>query len=106
MMRKRSTDAKENQMLTNPIFFSTGVNLWSKNSRPMMSPRTPPAALRPRALHSHWTFMKNMVNEAADIPNDCMRTEKSRAVTGDILKARVITGKATAPPPSLVIPKQ
>ena len=33
-------------------------------------------------------------------------SEKSRAIAGAMPKARVITGNATAPPPSLVIPRK
>ena len=46
-----------------------------------------------------------MVKAAAVIPHDCIIREKSLATAGATLRARVITGKATAPPPSLVIPK-
>ena len=45
-----------------------------------------------------------MVKAAAIIPQDWIISEKSRATAGAIPKARVITGKATEPPPSLVIP--
>ena len=47
-----------------------------------------------------------MVKAAAVIPQDWIISEKSRAIEGGILKARVMTGKATAPPPSLVIPEE
>ena len=50
--------------------------------------------------------MKNIVNAAAVIPQDCIIREKSRATDGEILNASVITGKAMAPPPSEVIPAQ
>ena len=46
-----------------------------------------------------------MVKAAAVIPQDWIISEKSRATSGAMLKARVIMGKATVPPPSLVIPK-
>ena len=38
------------------------------------------------------------------LPQDWIMREKSLATAGLIPRARVITGKATAPPPSLVIP--
>jgi len=69
-----------------------------------MSPADPPREDRPRTLHSHLILMKMIVNDAAVIPHDWIRTEKSRAMVGLMLKARVMTGKAIAPPPSLVIP--
>ena len=51
------------------------------------------------------TFIKKIVKAAAVIPHDCIIREKSRAIAGFMPKARVITGKATAPPPSEVIPE-
>jgi hypothetical protein len=37
-------------------------------------------------------------------PQDWIISEKSLATAGEMLKAKVITGKATAPPPSDVMP--
>eukprot|EP00615_Pteridomonas_danica_P003227 CAMPEP_0114343988 /NCGR_PEP_ID=MMETSP0101-20121206/11064_1 /TAXON_ID=38822 ORGANISM="Pteridomonas danica, Strain PT" /NCGR_SAMPLE_ID=MMETSP0101 /ASSEMBLY_ACC=CAM_ASM_000211 /LENGTH=86 /DNA_ID=CAMNT_0001479075 /DNA_START=1282 /DNA_END=1542 /DNA_ORIENTATION=+ len=45
-----------------------------------------------------------MTPAAAVIPTDCIKNEKSRATIGDIPKTSVITGKATAAPPSDVAP--
>jgi hypothetical protein len=38
------------------------------------------------------------------LPQDCVINEKSLAIVGLIFKTRVMTGKATAPPPSEVAP--
>jgi len=38
------------------------------------------------------------------LPQDCTMNEKSLATEGGICKAKVMTGKATAPPPSDVAP--
>ena len=54
--------------------------------------------------HSNLTFMNNIENVAAVIPTDWMIMLKSLATVGWTAKASVITGKATAPPPTLVIP--
>lgn len=48
--------------------------------------------------------MKKIVKAAAVIPTDWIMKLKSRATAGLIAKARVITGKAIAAPPSLVAP--
>ena len=48
--------------------------------------------------------MKKMAKEAALMPVACIIMEKSLAMDGAMLNARVITGKATAPPPSDVMP--
>ena len=40
------------------------------------------------------------------LPQDCIINEKSLATVGLTFNAKVITGKATAPPPSDVIPKK
>ncbi len=61
------------------------------------SPTTLPPRFRP-------TLMNRIVNAAADIPHDWIISEKSRATAGDVPNANVITGNATAPPPSDVIP--
>lgn len=45
-----------------------------------------------------------MAAVAAIIPTDCTTREKSRATTRSTSNARVMTGKATAPPPRLVEP--
>ena len=50
------------------------------------------------------TLIQNTVNIAAHIPIDCRISVKSLAMGGLILNAKVITGKATEPPPSLVKP--
>ncbi len=49
-------------------------------------------------------FIQNIVKEAAVIPQDCTMSEKSLATVGSIPNAKVMTGNATAPPPSDVIP--
>lgn len=38
------------------------------------------------------------------LPADCMISEKSRAIDGSMWSRSVMTGNATAPPPSEVIP--
>jgi hypothetical protein len=38
------------------------------------------------------------------MPIDCMAKPKFRATSGGILKMSVMTGKATAPPPSALAP--
>ena len=46
-----------------------------------------------------------MVKAAADMPHDWIMKLKSRAISGEMPSARVMTGNAMAPPPSLVIPE-
>ena len=87
-----------------PSFFSFGVNRSSLISRHIMS-LSPPRELKASALHSHLILMNRMVNDAANIPHDWSMTEKSLATLGGVVNARVMIGKATAPPPSFVIPK-
>ena len=101
---RNSANANANQILTNPIFFWGGVRTLSTVSNPTTTPTTPPIEHRMSECHSSWTLMKKILKAAADIPQDWIIKEKSRATEGGILKARVMTGKATAPPPSLVIP--
>ena len=57
-----------------------------------------------RECFSSLIFIQKMVKAAAVIPQDWIIRLKSLATEGEIPRARVITGKATAPPPSLVIP--
>ena len=76
------------------------------NSKPIAMPTIPPSEQNMRECHSSCTRIQKIVKAAAVIPQDWIISEKSRATAGDMLKARVMTGKATAPPPSLVIPKQ
>jgi len=52
------------------------------------------------------TLIQKIANMAAPIPNDWRFIEKSLATGGGIDKAKVMTGKNTEPPPSLVIPKK
>ena len=40
-----------------------------------------------------------------NLPTDCTISEKSLATSGFIFNSNVITGNATAPPPSEVMPK-
>ena len=103
-LSRNSAKAKENHTLTKPIFFWGGVRLGSMNSRPIAIPRMPPIEQKMMECHSNCTRIQKMVNAAAVIPQDWIISEKSRATAGAIPKARVMTGNATAPPPSLVIP--
>ena len=47
----------------------------------------------------------NMYSLELLLPQDCIISEKSLATVGATFNAKVITGNATAPPPSDVIPK-
>ena len=96
--------ANANHTHTNPIFFWGGVRLGSMNSKPIIMPKIPPREQSVKECHSSCTRIQKMVKAAAIIPQDWIISEKSRATAGAIPKARVITGKATEPPPSLVIP--
>ena len=101
---RNSANAKENHTQTNPIFFWGGVRLGSMNSRPITMPTRPPMEQNMMECHSSCTRIQKMVKAAAVIPQDWIISEKSRATAGLMPKASVMTGKATAPPPSLVIP--
>ena len=73
------------------------------NSRPIAMPTRPPMEQNMMECHSSCTRIQRMVKAAAVIPHDWIMSEKSRATAGLMPKASVMTGKATAPPPSLVI---
>ena len=66
----------------------------------------PPIEQNMMECDSNCTRIQKMVKAAVVIPQDWIISEKSRAIAGEILKARVMTGKATPPPPSLVIPEE
>ena len=74
------------------------------NSRPIAMPTIPPREQNIMECHSSCTRIQKMVKAAAVIPQDWIKSEKSRATDGTMLNARVKTGKATEAPPSLVIP--
>ena len=69
-----------------------------------MMPGMPPMVQQMSDAQSSLMRMKKMEKAAADIPQAWIISEKSRAMYGATLKAIVITGKATAPPPTLVMP--
>ena len=48
--------------------------------------------------------MSNLDHKKLFLPQDWIMSEKSLAMAGGIPRANVMTGKATAPPPSDVIP--
>merc|ERR1711962_179943 len=104
LLSRKSAKAKLNQMQTKLSFFSGGVRAVSTTSRPKIIPATAPRLQKTRECHSSFTFIQKIVKAAADIPQDWIIKLKSLATAGLIPSARVITGKATAPPPSLVIP--
>ena len=51
-----------------------------------------------------WLYM--LKNNCEILPQDWIISEKSLATVGQTFNAKVITGNATAPPPSEVIPKK
>lgn len=69
-----------------------------------MMPAAPPNVTKTTTLHSTRTFMKTIVNDAAVMPTDWIMKLKSRAMTGEMPKTRVMIGKATEAPPSEVAP--
>ena len=105
MISMSTTTEKANQMQTNPRVLVVGSKYGSINSRPTTRPSRLDTMQMMRARHSQTTRMKIIVNDAQDMPQSCMRTEKSRAIFGVILNNNVITGKATVPPPTLVDPE-
>ena len=130
LFRRNNANANENQMQTKPIFLWAGLSAGSTTYKPNIMPNIPPNEQKTSAFHSSWTwkyrftkihflvkmrihtvvygtqhtFIKKMVKAAAVIPQDCIMSEKSLATMGLMPNPRVITGKATAPPPSDVIP--
>ena len=86
----------------------------------MIIPAKPPLLQNIKECFSSLIRIQNIVNAAAIIPtfqidhiqfyefqyspHDWIIKEKSLATAGLIPRASVITGKATAPPPSLVMP--
>merc|ERR1719500_234581 len=104
LLRRKRAKAKLNQMQTKLSFFSGGVKAVSTTSRPKIMPAMAPRLQKTRECHSSFTFIQKMVKAAADMPQDWIIKLKSRATAGLMPRASVITGKATAPPPSLVIP--
>merc|ERR1719500_282700 len=104
LLRRKRAKAKLNQMQTKLSLFSGGVKAVSTTSRPKIMPTMAPRLQKTRECHSSFTFIQKMVKAAADMPQDWIIKLKSRATAGLMPRASVITGKATAPPPSLVIP--
>ena len=95
---------KLNQKLVKNILTKLGENMPVIYLNPTIIPITPPRKEYIRAVRSIVIFLKKITREAQVIPTDWIIREKSRATEGDILKPSVITGNATAPPPSLVAP--
>ncbi len=119
-LSKNSAMANEKNTETKAIFFCGGVSNGSISSSPVISPNRPPKDVNTSECHSTTIPMKKIVNEAAlnpefgrrkllsdtrRSPQDWIISEKSLATVGSTFNASVITGKATAPPPSVVIPK-
>ena len=52
-----------------------------------------------------FSLKKSFHNLLRNLPTDCTISEKSLATFGSIFNSKVITGNATAPPPSEVMPK-
>ena len=71
---------------------------------PRIIPAKAPVLQKMRECFSSLILIQKMVKAAAVIPQDWIIRLKSLATEGAMPRARVITGKATAPPPSLVMP--
>lgn len=65
---------------------------------------TPVIDILKMVIHGIGICMKYIDRLAIPIPTVCIMSEKSLAHSGSILNTSVITGKATAPPPSEVAP--
>ena len=57
-----------------------------------------------RNVAGHSDLVHKHLANLYDLPKDCVISEKSLATEGSIFKAKVMTGNATAPPPSDVAP--
>ena len=55
---------------------------------------------------TNFGFMYMLKKNYETLPQDWIISEKSLATLGQTFNAKVITGNATAPPPSEVIPKK
>ena len=104
LLSKKRAKAKLNQMQTKPSFFWGGERAGSTTSRPRIIPAKAPVLQKIKECFSNLILIQKMVKAAAVIPQDWIIRLKSLATAGAILRARVMTGKATAPPPSLVMP--
>ena len=86
-LRRNRANAKENQMLTKPIFFCAGFSAESITCRPKMIPTIPPRPQKMSDVHSSCTWNQKVLgerttHETARIHLWCVKQLFSCAVDG------------------------